>query len=90
VRVSLEKDEIRSIFREELQPVRDLVQAHDFILVGPNKDNGLVGDNKESKRRLETVERDITKFKAYAVAISGAVSTGFFVIQNVIKGVIGK
>ena len=92
--MALENEDIEKIgmilalkLHEAMEPIRDTMQKHAYMLTGPEGDNGLCGDMKCVKKDLTTIQTDITKFKAYAVAISGAISTAFMVGREIVGSV---
>lgn len=95
--MGLENDDIEKIgmilslrLTEAMKPIEELLQKHTYILTGADGDNGVCSDTKQLKKDVSEVKNDITKFKAYAVAISGGISTLFVIGRELFDRVTGK
>lgn len=75
---------------EAMEPLHDSIQRHTFQISGADGGNGLCGDMKQVKRDISDVKSDIMKFKSYAVAISGFISTTIGVAWEVGSKLLGK
>lgn len=51
-----DKNDVRLMLQQELKPIFVLLQRHEQTLFGPTGENGIEGDNKSNKKRLDFLE----------------------------------
>ena len=84
-----EKNELRLIFHESMEPIRDLVNKHHQTLYGANEENGLRSEVRSLKNCQSDIETEIVVFKRsvkwIATAVSGAIGTGATILTSFFK-----
>lgn len=51
-----DKNDVRLMLQQEFKPIFVLLQRHEQTLFGPTGENGIEGDNKSNKKRLDFLE----------------------------------
>lgn len=70
-----DKDIIRGIFKEELDPFMKCVQSHHQTLHGVDGEGGLVREHKELKVEVNSFTSEMRTFKTKVLAVTGTIST---------------
>jgi len=77
----VEEQVLRQIIREEIEPIRTLLQGHAQTLFGPKGQNGLYGDFNSMKKevsQLKTMSRVATVLSTLGFAIGSSALGAWF------------
>jgi hypothetical protein len=74
-----EVNQLKLVLMESTQDIRQLLNTHHTTIFGANNNNGLNGDMKHVKDRIESLNTEFISFKRGIVwastAVSGAIGT---------------